>query len=90
VIAGFPLGSLLRGRSSRPRRSAAWPAGRSTQAAAPPSREALAKIIRREAEHTYHPACTARIGTESTGVVDPRTWRVCMAGATAIRLRAQS
>ena len=35
------------------------------------SREALATIIRREAEHTYHPACTARIGTESSGVVDP-------------------
>jgi choline dehydrogenase-like flavoprotein len=35
------------------------------------SRQALEKIIRREAEHTYHPACTARIGTESSGVVDP-------------------
>jgi choline dehydrogenase len=36
------------------------------------SREALGKIIRREVEHTYHPACTARIGTESGGVVDPQ------------------
>ena len=36
------------------------------------SREALDKIIRREVEHTYHPACTARIGTESGGVVDPQ------------------
>ena len=35
-------------------------------------REPLDKIIRREVEHTYHPACTARIGTESTGVVDPQ------------------
>jgi choline dehydrogenase len=36
------------------------------------SREALDKIIRREVEHTYHPACTARIGSESGGVVDPQ------------------
>ena len=36
------------------------------------SREALDKIIRREVEHTYHPACTARIGTESSGAVDPQ------------------
>jgi choline dehydrogenase len=36
------------------------------------SRQALDKIIRREVEHTYHPACTARIGTESGGVVDPQ------------------
>ena len=34
------------------------------------ARTALDKIIRREVEHTYHPACTARIGTESSGVVD--------------------
>jgi choline dehydrogenase len=26
--------------------------------------------IRRDLEHTFHPACTARIGTESDGVVD--------------------
>ena len=36
------------------------------------TRQALDKIIRREVEHTYHPACTARIGTETTGVVDPQ------------------
>jgi choline dehydrogenase len=35
------------------------------------SREALEKKIRRQVEHTYHPACTARIGTESEGVVGP-------------------
>jgi choline dehydrogenase len=32
----------------------------------------LGNRIRREAQHTYHPACTARIGTESSGVVDPQ------------------
>jgi choline dehydrogenase len=36
------------------------------------SPEALDKVIRREVEHTYHPACTARMGTESGGVVDPQ------------------
>ena len=36
------------------------------------SRQALDRIIRREVEHTYHPACTARIGAESGGVVDPQ------------------
>jgi choline dehydrogenase len=36
------------------------------------SRQALDKIIRREVEHTYHPACTARIGSEADGVVDPQ------------------
>jgi choline dehydrogenase-like flavoprotein len=35
------------------------------------TRESLEGIIRREVEHTYHPACTARIGSESDGVVDP-------------------
>jgi choline dehydrogenase len=34
------------------------------------SREALDKVTRREVEHTYHPACTARMGSESSGVVD--------------------
>jgi choline dehydrogenase len=34
------------------------------------SRAQLERSIRREVEHTYHPACTARIGTEATGVVD--------------------
>ncbi len=28
--------------------------------------------IRRSVEHTYHPSCTARIGTGSDGVVDAR------------------
>jgi len=28
--------------------------------------------IRRNVEHTYHPSCTARIGTETDGVVDAR------------------
>jgi choline dehydrogenase-like flavoprotein len=27
--------------------------------------------LRRNVGHTYHPACTARIGTEADGVVDP-------------------
>lgn len=39
--------------------------------ASTPTGQALEKIIRREVEHTYHPACTARIGTEADGVVDP-------------------
>jgi choline dehydrogenase-like flavoprotein len=34
------------------------------------SRKQLERSVRREVEHTYHPACTARIGTEATGVVD--------------------
>ncbi len=35
-------------------------------------REALEAEIRRNVEHTYHPSCTARIGTETTGVVSPQ------------------
>lgn len=35
------------------------------------SRADLEEEVRRHVEHTYHPACTARIGTESDGVVDP-------------------
>jgi choline dehydrogenase-like flavoprotein len=31
----------------------------------------LESEVRRGVEHTYHPACTARIGTETSGVVDP-------------------
>ncbi len=31
----------------------------------------LEENIRRQVEHTYHPSCTARIGSESTGVVGP-------------------
>lgn len=34
-------------------------------------RAALEAAIRRGVEHTYHPSCTARIGTEADGVVDP-------------------
>jgi choline dehydrogenase len=32
----------------------------------------LEDAIRRGVEHTYHPACTARIGTDTSGVVDPQ------------------
>lgn len=35
------------------------------------SRAEIEAEIRRSAEHTYHPACTARIGSESDGVVSP-------------------
>jgi choline dehydrogenase-like flavoprotein len=35
------------------------------------SRRQLESEVRRSAEHTYHPACTARIGTQTSGVVDP-------------------
>ncbi|MEV4458215.1 GMC family oxidoreductase N-terminal domain-containing protein [Microbispora sp. NPDC049633] len=34
-------------------------------------RDQLEEDVRRTVEHTYHPACTARIGTETGGVVDP-------------------
>jgi choline dehydrogenase-like flavoprotein len=40
-----------------------------TQASTPVHLEAE---IRRNVEHTYHPSCTARIGTEADGVVDAR------------------
>lgn len=40
-----------------------------TQASTPVHLEAE---IRRNVEHTYHPSCTARIGTETDGVVDAR------------------
>ena len=33
--------------------------------------EEIEAWIRRTCEHTYHPACTARIGPEGEGVVDP-------------------
>jgi choline dehydrogenase len=36
------------------------------------TRAHLEAEIRRSVEHTYHPSCTARIGTESDGVVDAR------------------
>ncbi|MBO0841925.1 MAG: GMC family oxidoreductase N-terminal domain-containing protein [Nocardioides sp.] len=35
------------------------------------SRADLEAHVRRDAEHTYHPSCTARIGSESSGVVGP-------------------
>ncbi len=35
------------------------------------TRAQLEAEIRRNVSHTFHPACTARIGTESDGVVDP-------------------
>jgi choline dehydrogenase len=35
------------------------------------TRADLEQSIRREAEHTYHASCTARMGSESTGVVGP-------------------
>jgi len=35
------------------------------------TRAELEAEIRRNVEHTYHPSCTARIGTEADGVVDP-------------------
>jgi choline dehydrogenase len=35
------------------------------------TRADLEHSIRREVEHTYHASCTARIGSESTGVVGP-------------------
>jgi choline dehydrogenase len=35
------------------------------------SREDLAAWIRTTCQHTYHPACTARIGSPADGVVDP-------------------
>jgi choline dehydrogenase-like flavoprotein len=34
-------------------------------------RRLIEEDVRRHVEHTYHPACTARIGTEESGVVDP-------------------
>jgi choline dehydrogenase len=35
------------------------------------TRTDLEENIRRKVEHTYHPSCTARIGSESTGVISP-------------------
>lgn len=34
------------------------------------TRAELEEKVRREAEHTYHPFCTARLGTDADGVVD--------------------
>jgi choline dehydrogenase len=35
------------------------------------SREEVADWIRATCQHTYHPSCTARIGSPEQGVVDP-------------------
>lgn len=35
------------------------------------NRDSLEAEIRRQVEHTYHASCTARIGSESSGVVSP-------------------
>jgi choline dehydrogenase len=35
------------------------------------TRAEIEQKVRREVEHTYHPSCTARIGSETDGVVDP-------------------
>jgi choline dehydrogenase len=42
-----------------------------TPGAAIRTREEIAAWVRTTAEHTYHPSCTARIGTPENGVVDP-------------------
>lgn len=47
------------------------------------TRSELEAAIRREVEHTYHPACTARIGTEADGVVDPE---LRVHGVTGLRV----
>jgi choline dehydrogenase-like flavoprotein len=57
VVASSPLRELA-GKELHPGESAR-------------SRAELEKKIRREVEHTYHPSCTARIGTEADGVVAP-------------------
>ncbi|MUL47773.1 hypothetical protein FZI85_26020 [Mycobacterium sp. CBMA293] len=46
-------------------------------------RTALEAAIRREVEHTYHASCTARIGTEETGVVDSQ---LRVHGVTGLRI----
>lgn len=35
------------------------------------TRAKIEQKVRREVQHTYHPSCTARIGSETDGVVDP-------------------
>jgi len=56
VAAAAPLRNLT-GREIHPGESAR-------------TREELEQKVRREVEHTYHPSCTARIGSETDGVVD--------------------
>jgi choline dehydrogenase len=38
--------------------------------------EAVLEWVRRDAETALHPSCTARMGTDAMGVVDPTTMRV--------------
>lgn len=47
------------------------------------TRAELEAEIRRSVEHTYHPSCTARIGTETDGVVDAR---LRVHGVAALRI----
>jgi choline dehydrogenase-like flavoprotein len=47
------------------------------------TRQQLETEVRRHVEHTYHPSCTARIGTESDGVVDPE---LRVHGVTGLRV----
>jgi choline dehydrogenase-like flavoprotein len=56
VAAATPLRSIT-GREIHPGESAR-------------TRAELEQKVRREVEHTYHPSCTARIGSETDGVVD--------------------
>jgi choline dehydrogenase-like flavoprotein len=56
IVAAAPLGGLV-GSEIHPGDSAR-------------TRAELEQKVRREVEHTYHPSCTARIGTEADGVVD--------------------
>ena len=44
------------------------------------SRAELEAEVRRSVIHTYHPSCTARIGTEADGVVDPELFVHGVAG----------
>lgn len=47
------------------------------------SRGELEASIRRGVQHTYHPACTARMGTEVDGVVD---WELRVHGISGLRV----
>jgi len=47
------------------------------------SRGELEAAIRAGVQHTYHPACTARMGTESDGVVD---WNLNVHGIAGLRV----
>jgi choline dehydrogenase len=47
------------------------------------SRGELEASIRRGVQHTYHPACTARMGTEADGVVD---WELRVHGISGLRV----